>query len=217
VLVYPKLNANAAQGRRQIGFARSVRATAERVDPHAEVAGSIILSADIIDSITRDGLLASCLSFLAVTLLTALILGSRKQSMFVIASLCTGTLWMVGTLGFWDIKLNFVNFAVLPITFGIGIDYAVNLYQRYREVGPGGAPQALATSGGAVALCSLTTIVGYSALLVADNRAIFSFGLTAVVGEITCLSAALIGLPALLTARDRWGTTLSVGAQSSAA
>jgi predicted RND superfamily exporter protein len=217
VLVYPKLNATAAQGRRQIGFARSVRATAERADPRAEVAGSIILSADIIDTITHDGLLASGLSFLGVTLLTGMILGSRKQSMFVIASLCTGTLWMVGTLGFWGIKLNFVNFAVLPITFGIGIDYAVNLYQRYREVGPGGAPQALATSGGAIALCSLTTIVGYSALLVADNRAIFSFGLTAVVGEITCLSAALIGLPALLSARDRWGTTVSVGAQSSAA
>jgi predicted RND superfamily exporter protein len=217
VLVYPKLNATAAQGRRQIGFARSVRATAERADPRAEVAGSIILSADIIDSITHDGLLASCLSFLAVTLLTGIILGSRKQSMFVIASLCTGTLWMVGTLGFCGIKLNFVNFAVLPITFGIGIDYAVNLYQRYREVGPGGASQALATSGGAIALCSLTTILGYSALLVADNRAIFSFGLTAVIGEITCLSAALIGLPALLTARDRWGTTVSVGAQSSAA
>ena len=74
---------------------------------------------------------------------------------------------------------------------------------RYREIGPGGAPAALAGSGGAVALCSLTTILGYAALLMADNRAIFSFGLTAVLGEITCLSAALVALPAVLIARDR--------------
>ena len=92
---------------------------------------------------------------------------------------------------------------MLPITFGIGIDYAANLYQRYRELGPGRAKEALATSGGAVALCSLTTILGYSALLIADNRAIFSFGLTAVIGEVACLSAALVALPTLLMLRDR--------------
>jgi uncharacterized protein len=203
VLVYPRLDVGAAHGRRQLDFARSIRTTAMRTDPHAQVAGSIILSADIIESITHDGLFASCLSFLGVSFLTALIIGSAKHSAFVIGSLCAGTLLLVGTLGFWDIKLNFVNFAVLPITFGIGIDYAVNFYQRYREVGRGHAAPALAGSGGAIALCSLTTIVGYSALLVADNRAIFSFGLTAVIGEVACLSAALIALPVLLILRDR--------------
>ena len=103
---------------------------------------------------------------------------------------------MAGAFGALGIKLNFVNFVVLPITFGIGIDYAVNYYQRYRQASS--PDQALAASGGAVALCSATTIIGYSALLVADNRAIFSFGLTAVIGEITCLSAALFALPAVL-------------------
>ena len=109
--------------------------------------------------------------------------------------------------GALDLKLNFVNFAVLPITFGIGVDYAVNLYLRYREIGRGGAPAALAGSGGAVALCSITTILGYAALLMADNRTIFSFGLTAVLGEITCLSAALVALPAALVERDRRRST----------
>jgi predicted RND superfamily exporter protein len=99
------------------------------------------------------------------------------------------------------LKLNFVNFAVLPITFGIGVDYAVNLYQRYRQVGS--VEVALSASGGAVALCSLTTIIGYATLVTADNQAIQSFGLTAVVGEVTCLSAALFALPAILSWRDR--------------
>jgi predicted RND superfamily exporter protein len=45
-------------------------------------------------------------------------------------------------------------------------------------------------------------MIGYAALLVADNQAIQSFGLTAVIGEFTCLSAALLALPALLSARD---------------
>src|SRR5205814_3291748 len=81
------------------------------------------------------------------------------------------------------------------------IDYAVNLYQRYRQTC--NVEQALSSAGGAVALCSTTTILGYAALLMADNLAIHSFGLTAVLGEITCLSAALFALPAFLAWRDQ--------------
>jgi predicted RND superfamily exporter protein len=119
-----------------------------------------------------------------------------------------GTLWMGGALGALDLKLNFVNFAVLPITFGIGVDYAVNFYQRYRQ--SSSVDEALAASGGAVTLCSASTIIGYATLLTADNMAIQSFGLLAVLGELTCLSAALFALPALLAWRDRRRTEREV-------
>jgi hypothetical protein len=58
---------------------------------------------------------------------------------------------------------------------------------------------------GAVALCSLTTIIGYGSLLLARNQAILSFGLLAVLGEICCLFVAVVALPAALasTARAR--------------
>ena len=55
----------------------------------------------------------------------------------------------------------------------------------------------IAETGSAVALCSLTTIIGYSSLLLSRNRALRSFGLFADIGEITCLVAALVALPAL--------------------
>jgi hypothetical protein len=203
VLVYPTLQTNSANGKLQRTFARQVRQAAYQADPSAQVAGGIILTSDIIESITHDGLLAALLSFIAVAGLVVVVMGSARDALWVVGSLVLGTLWMCGALGALDLKLNFVNFAVLPITFGIGVDYAVNIYLRYREMGPGGATRALAQSGGAVALCSLTTIIGYSALLVADNRAIFSFGLTAVLGEVTCLSAALVGLMALIIVFDR--------------
>jgi predicted RND superfamily exporter protein len=49
-----------------------------------------------------------------------------------------------------------------------------------------------------VALCSLTTILGYSSLLIAKNRALSSFGAVAVSGEVSCLSTAVAVLPAAL-------------------
>ena len=202
VLVYPTLGATAEHGRVQLAFARSLRQVAERTDPAAQVAGSLVLTADIVETITRDGFFAAALSLMAVALLTVIILRSLRDAAWVIGSLGLGIFWMGGALGALDLKLNFVNFVVLSITFGIGVDYAVNLYQRYRQSGAR-VEEAVATSGGAVALCSATTIIGYAALLIADNQAIHSFGLTAVLGEITCLSAALVTLPALLAWRDR--------------
>ena len=48
-----------------------------------------------------------------------------------------------------------------------------------------------------MALCSTTTIIGYSSLLLSSNRALQSFGKLADLGEVTCLLAALLALPAL--------------------
>jgi len=100
-------------------------------------------------------------------------------------------------LYFGGVKINMLNFAALPITFGIGVDYAVNLMQRYHQDGSDKKIQsALQTTGGAVVLCSLTTILGYLALIKSHNQAIRSLGSVAVVGEICCLLAAVVVLPA---------------------
>ncbi len=52
-------------------------------------------------------------------------------------------------------------------------------------------------------MCSLTTIIGYSSLLLAENRALFLFGLVAVMGEIACLSSAIVALPSILVLLER--------------
>ena len=96
------------------------------------------------------------------------------------------------------IKINFANFIAFPITFGIGVDYAINIMTPLRARRSADVARAVRSTGGAVALCSLTTIIGYSSLLLAQNRALFLFGVLAVLGEVACLTTALIALPAVL-------------------
>src|SRR5262249_39637787 len=98
---------------------------------------------------------------------------------------------------------NFFNFIALPITFGIGVDYAVNFIQRYDHDPRGGILGVLQNTGGAVILCSLTTTLGYLALLGSINQAIRGLGLLAVMGEVCCLLAAVLVLPAVLVWRER--------------
>jgi predicted RND superfamily exporter protein len=96
------------------------------------------------------------------------------------------------------LKVNFLDFIALPITIGIGIDYSANLAARHLDEG-GDPRNLLSTIGGAVFLCSWTTIVGYGSLLLSENQGIRSFGAAAILGEFTCLAAALGAVPALLS------------------
>ena len=79
------------------------------------------------------------------------------------------------------------------------MDYSVNVISRYyqdRLQGRASVERALRETGGAVALCSMTTMIGYGSLLIAGSQAYVSFGVLAVLGELTCIAAALVVLPA---------------------
>jgi predicted RND superfamily exporter protein len=164
----------------------------------ARVAGGPPLSADIFESMERDGPLASLLALLGVLLTVVVIFRGKLATPMVIGSLIVGVLWLLAAAVVLRVKINFVNFIAFPITFGIGVDYAVNVMARYLRDGSGDVGAAVRGTGGAVGLCSLTTIVGYSSLLVAQNVGLFLFGLLAVLGEITCLTTAVVVMPAVL-------------------
>jgi predicted RND superfamily exporter protein len=149
-------------------------------------------------SVRRDGPKATYIALIGVFALVVILFRHFGAISFAVLALGTGILWLSGLIFGFDLKINFLNFIALPITFGIGIDYGVNILQRYRQDPEKRIVFALRRSGGAVALASLTTIIGYSSLLLAGNQAFVSFGRLAVLGEITCLSAALLTLPSTI-------------------
>ena len=108
-----------------------------------------------------------------------------------------GVVWMIGGAGVAGVRITFLNFIALPITFGIGVEYAVNVVARLRAEPDAAA--AVRSTGSAVALCSWTTIVGYGSLLAAHSQALRGFGAMAILGEVACLLAAVVGLPALVS------------------
>jgi predicted RND superfamily exporter protein len=153
--------------------------------------------AEMIRSMERDGPLATAASFAGVVLVVLVATGNLRGAFAVLAALVWGVLLTVGGAALGGSKLNFLNFIALPITFGIGCEYPFNIYDRARLL-RGDVTSAVKRSGGAVALCSYTTIIGYSSLLFADNQALQSFGRLAMSGELACLCGALLVLPAIL-------------------
>lgn len=163
--------------------------------------GDSVIFADLLASVIHDGPIATVLSLLAVCLVIIMIYRERHSVTFIIGTLMLGILLMGGAVALCDFKINFFNFIAIPTTFGIGVDYGVNIYQRYKLEGLGSLPKVIRTTGGAVALCSLTTIIGYFTLIIAQNQALVSFGWIAIIGELTCIAAALIFIPAFITWR----------------
>ncbi|MGO9835519.1 MAG: efflux RND transporter permease subunit [Polyangiaceae bacterium] len=160
--------------------------------------GRAVIFADVLKAVVHDIRRAMALSF-TLTVLAVLLTfrhGGRHAAS-VLFALLVGVAGEVVFLDAADVKLNFMNFVALPITFGIGVDYGINVVQRYRADGSRDILAALRTTGGAVVLCSLTTTLGYLALIGSQNRAIRSLGVIAVVGEVSCLLAAMTVLPAL--------------------
>jgi len=162
-----------------------------------QTASRSTIFAEMIRSMERDGPLATGASLAAVAVVVLIATASLRGFLVVLGSLMMGVLWMVGGAAFIDMKLNFLNFIALPITFGIGSEYPFNVFDRSRLLG-GDVTAALRRTGGAVALCSYTTTVGYGALLFNDNQALQSFGKLAMSGELLCLGAALLVLPSIL-------------------
>jgi predicted RND superfamily exporter protein len=202
VLVYPAVNEAMWEARPLIAFVAELRELAKVTDvgggKAARVAGALPVSADVLESVLKDGPTTTIAAFAGVVIVVLILFRGHKTTLYVLGSLVLGVFWLFAATTMLNVKVNFANFIAFPITFGIGVDYSVNLVTRYIQDGEGDPADAVRSVGGAVALCSMTTIIGYSTLLLAENRALFLFGLVAVMGEICCLATALLILPAVL-------------------
>jgi predicted exporter len=181
----------------------SLRRFAHAVDdldlgPDVLVGGTAFVFTDMFNAMERDGPRATLAAALGAVVVVLLLLGATGAAAATLFCGAFGTLALLALASAVGLKVTFLNFIALPITIGIGIDYAVNIISRARvepDTTRGRANGARTAS--AVALCSYTTIVGYGSLWFSANRGIRSFGLAAMLGEATCLGAALLIAPSL--------------------
>ena len=193
-----------------VRFSDKVRAL--HLAPDVHLGGASFVFADVLDAVLTDGPRATLAALFGAILVVLLVVGRNRHGFVTIVCGLGGTMLMLGSAALLGLKINFLDFVALPITIGIGIEYAVNIATRERQEGPGRGRAALATTGSAVAVCSYTTIVGYGSLVLSQNLGIRSFGLAAMLGELTCLAVAVFLAPALL-----WATAPALARRGSEA
>jgi uncharacterized protein len=196
--VRPDLRLDEWNGRDLIRFADAIRTVELDTGEVLTTSGTQVIYADIVATIRDDGPTVVAVAGACLLVMVVLVVGANRRAFAVLTGTALGSLLLVAVCALIGLKVTFLDFVALPITLGLGVDYAINVAHRRHQGGRGDPVIALRTSGAAVFLCSLTTIIGYGSLLVSDNQGITGFGAAALIGEICCVSTALIAVPAIV-------------------
>lgn len=200
VFIFPKIDlGDAALVKKSSDEIRDLKIPGRTIHPCSE---SIIFS-DILNMIVKDGEAIMLLALFATLLPITLAYRSAKAVFFIVTPLAAGALWIFGAMALLHMKFNFFNVVILPLVFGLGVDYAEYVYSRYLETGPGSVPFVMLHTGPAVGMSALTTMLGFGTLLFAEHNGLKSIGQVAVLGIFCVFLAAMALLPALLTLFER--------------
>lgn len=172
------------------------------------VLGSYMLIAEIKDAIDKDVPSAIILSMIAVFLMLLLLYRSVSGAVAVFLPLVSGILIMVLFAVGTGIKFNIFNMVVIPTAIGTGIDSAIHIFHRYKTEGVLQMENILKNTGGAVFFSSLTTLVGFGSVAIADHRGLQSIGIMASLGIIAVTAVNLCLFPALLNIYQKFRHSL---------
>ncbi len=207
VFIYPSVALR--DGRNAIAFREDIAEITTASGRVFHAASPNIIMADLLTIMTSEGRVAVLVTLAVVLVLVLAGLRSFKAAVLVMCPLVVGIIWMGGAMYLLDLKLNFFNIVVFPSVIGIGVDDGVHIYHRYREEGRGSLALVLGATGTVIAMTTVTTIVGYSGLVVATHPGLNSIGYLAVIGLTATFLAAAFVLPAVLQVLENRGSVVT--------
>ncbi len=170
----------------------------EKGVPGLSATGPERVESEILRVVREDLFLLTPVSLLIILLLVFSHFRRWKITLFILMPLVMGLIWMLGAMSLLKIRINFVNAVILPMIIGMGIDNSIHLMHRYLEGGGKDPIHALRTTGRAMTMCTLTTILGFGSLVTARYQALSAMGWVTILGMGFCLIASLSFLPTIL-------------------
>ena len=158
---------------------------------------------ELIRLIGNDGKNAALLTIIVVFLLLWADFGSIKYSIIAMVPLVAGFIWMVGLMRLTGMQLTIVNVMGLPMIIGIGIDYGVHVVHRWRTEGTGKLNKVFASTGKAVFLSAITTMLAFGSLIFSIYRGFGSLGAAMFIGVGVCFLSTVIILSGIIGLLER--------------
>src|SRR5665648_355791 len=153
--------------------------------------------------IGNDGKNAAILTVFVVFLLLWLDFRSFKYAIIAMIPLVAGVIWMVGLMHLVGMQLTVVNVMALPMILGIGIDDGVHIVHRWRFEGRGKVNKIFASTGKAIFLTSITTMLAFGSLIFSIWRGFGSLGAAMFIGVGACFLSTVIILSGIIGFLER--------------
>ena len=191
------------------------KATADATLPdHMEtrVTGEMVLNRNVIENVTSGLTRTTLVSFGLGALFLGLVLRSGRESVLLVGSVSGGALAITaGGMYALGVPWNPLTVTTAAIILGIGIDYAVHIYERFREeVGGGSSPDraiatALVQKSRPVLGSGATTMLGFGVLMISAFPVLSNFGIAIALAMGAALLTAFVLMPAIALILARRG------------
>lgn len=216
ISVYP------AAGRTNLAYNRAMRDDVVRIidemdprryDPAMEVqyGANIQNSVAEYETVKSDILGTALYGIGAVFLLIAIYFRSVPAALMIAISLAGSLMWTFGLTYFVIGQLNTITGFLFVILFGLGIDYGIHSFARFREARQDGHTSVEALhdmvckTGAALGTTALTTAAAFYSLMLMDFRGFSELGFIAGTGMLFAFVGMVVVLPAFTLFLDNLG------------
>ena len=153
--------------------------------------GEMPVFSEILWLVTHEGPWVVLLTFIGVVLLIFFGCRSFRDTIWTIFPLVGGIVLCLGIMAAVGVRLNFFNVVVIPALLGMGVDHGVHYYRRWKELGRK-TDFTQKELFGPLSACTITTMMGYSGMVLANHPGLQS------IGQLACLGLACIWLTSLV-------------------
>jgi predicted RND superfamily exporter protein len=152
----------------------------------------------LIEIIGRDGRNAMFLTIVVIFLLLLMDFRNVKHTFMAMIPLAAGLVWMIGLMKLTGQQFTVMNVMGLPMILGIGIDDGVHIIHRWVSEGRKNIRVVFASTGKAILLTSLTTMLGFGSMIFSVWRGFGQLGAALFVGVGACFLTTVLFLSGLL-------------------
>ena len=195
-----------------------IRSTIEEIDPRSfhpglEVAfsGSFNNAFNQYEVILQDLRSTALYAFLGVLVLISLYFRQVLSPLFIVVPLLMGLSWTFALTWLVIGNLNQITVCLFAILFGLGIDFGIHIFARFREARRRGLEteaalvETVCQTGRALTTTAVTTAVAFFSLLFSDFKGFSEFGFIVGAGILFSLVAMVVISPAFIVLAERLG------------
>ncbi len=107
-----------------------------------------------------------------------------------------------GVLGMIQPELTIISVAIVALLLGLGVDYSIHIMNRYAEENSLNneilkMEKILKTTGKAILLSTITTMIGFASLMISSMSPVVIFGFGCTIGIFFCFISSIILAPIL--------------------
>lgn len=191
-----------------------VHAAIDRADPAASgleiawIGGPFRHAVEDLETVLHDLTATLAFSLGLVLVFLSAAFRSPRAVVLIVIPLLLGTVWTLGVAGLLVGRLNTFTSYFMAVLIGLGVDFGIHLYARFREERAHSATARLAVqrawdaAGPPCATAALTSAAGFCSLWIAGFQGFQQLGTLLSSGILLCLAAQLVLLPLLLVRFD---------------